>query len=558
MSDTLSLDEILEKYGRVSPEQLRRACAMASETGQGLGFVVTQLGLLSERALADLYAEVLDVDPVREEEYPLETLFFENITPKFLRRAYALPIGQNEDNLVVAMVDPLDAGTIHAIAFSTGFNVIPRPALLSELDTALGRLFPEKSGLIEKSDLSSEIDKGDVVRLQDAASGAPVIRYVDRLISEAVDARASDIHLESIKHGLRIRLRIDGVLHEYKHPPATWSASIISRVKLMAGLDIAERRLSQDGRIRITVRGHEIDIRIATTPTIFGESVTLRILDREHVNLDFEKLGFDEEVLGPWLKVLENQTGMVLVTGPTGSGKTTTLYASLQRLNSPEVKILTIEDPVEYILEGVNQVQVKPAIGLTFANMLRSFLRHDPDILLVGEIRDLETAEIATQAALTGHRVLSTLHTNDAATGITRLLDMGVAEYLISSTVTAILAQRLVRNLCPHCCESFSATAEMVDRYRLNLFSSEKPVTLWKACGCSECNRTGYKGRSVIAELLPVTGAIRQLILRRAEAGEILQAAQKEGMRTMFEHGLIKAVRGQTTIEEVLRVVGDD
>jgi len=530
---------------------------MSAQTGQGLGFVVTQLGLLSERALANLYGEVLEVEPVAEEEYPLAPLIPEAITSKYLRRVYALPIAQSGEDLTVAMVDPLDASTVQALAFSTGLNVIPRPALLSELDAALTRLFPEKAVLADRNDALSEADKGDVIRLQDAASGAPVIRYVDHLIAAAVDARASDIHLESTKEGLRVRLRIDGVLQEYEPPSSAWAPSIISRVKLMAGLNIAEHRLSQDGRIRQTVRGFEVDIRIATTPTIFGESVTLRILDREQVNLDFGKLGFDEEILTDYLRVLENQAGMVLVTGPTGSGKTTTLYASLQHLNSPEVKILTIEDPVEYILEGINQVQVKPAIGLTFANTLRSFLRHDPDILLVGEIRDLETAEIAVQASLTGHRVLSTLHTNDAATGITRLLDMGVAEYLISSTVTAILAQRLVRELCPHCRLRFSPPQELVDKYRLNRLIAEEPITLWKARGCNECSQTGYRGRSVILELLPVTSSIRQLILQHAESEEILLAAKQEGMRTMFECGLVKALRGHTTLDEVLRVVGD-
>ncbi|MDD4617002.1 MAG: GspE/PulE family protein [Alphaproteobacteria bacterium] len=545
-----SLAEALDASGRLNKEQLERAQAMAEETNQGLGIVITQLGLLSEKALAQLYGEITGKETVTPQEYPRKPLLTNRITPGFLRRTHMIPIRQEKDQLVVAVVDPLDADAIHALEFSTGFQILARPALLSDLESALATLYPEDLPKTAKQGQGAT-DKNDIMRLKDMASGAPVIRYVDRLIAESIASRASDIHMESTETGLRVRFRIDGLLRDQESPPAAWRAAVISRVKIIAGLNIAEHRLAQDGRIRMTVKGIEIDIRVATTPTIHGESLTLRILDRAQISLDFSQLGFDKETLDPYLKVLSNPSGMVLVTGPTGSGKTTTLYTSLKYLNSAEVKILTIEDPVEYILQGVNQVQIKPTIGLTFASALRSFLRLDPDILLVGEIRDLETAEIATQAALTGHLVLSTLHTNNAASGVTRLLDMGVPEYLVTSTVTAIVGQRLIRNLCPKCRKEYAASSEI-----LRSPGNRKEITLWRACGCEDCNYTGYRGRSVIFELLPVTSSIRSLILKRAEAEEISAAAKKEGMRTMFEHGVAKALSGQTSMEEVLRVIG--
>jgi len=373
-------------------------------------------------------------------------------------------------------------------------------------------------------------------------------------MQRAVESRASDIHIEPFENRLKVRYRIDGVLKEVEAPPARSTAAVISRIKIMAKLNIAERRLPQDGRIMLRVQGKELDLRVSTVPTVYGESVVMRILDRENVILDFESLGFGERELRRFLEVLHMPNGIILVTGPTGSGKTTTLYTALSQINQPEVKIITVEDPVEYQLEGINQIQVKPSIGLNFANALRSIVRQDPDVIMIGEMRDLETAKIAIQSALTGHLVLSTLHTNDAAGGVTRMLDMGVEDYLLSSTVNGILAQRLVRRLCPDCREPYEALPEMVREMRLDRFTDGDTVTLYKPVGCESCGGTGYKGRAAILELLIMSDPIRRLVMRRAESGDIFEAAQKDGMTSMYDDGLAKSVAGITTVEEVLRV----
>jgi general secretion pathway protein E len=397
---------------------------------------------------------------------------------------------------------------------------------------------------------SGSIGASELDRLREAASDAPVIRLVNSLLGRAVDDRASDLHMEPTADGLTVRLRIDGRLQSLDPAvPMRQRDSVVSRVKLMAGLDIAERRLPQDGRIAHAVRGQEVDFRVATIPTAHGESVVVRVLDRAQVRLDFEALGFDEVAMTALRPQLAAPHGMLLVTGPTGSGKTTSLYAALALLNTPERKLMTIEDPIEYQLAGVQQVQVQPGIGLNFARALRSFLRHNPNVVMVGEVRDLETAQIAVQVALTGHLVLSTLHTNDAASCVTRLLDMGVEDYLIASTCNAILAQRLVRMLCPACRVPYAVSVDRANR--LGIGENER-VTLYKAQGCKECNSSGYKGRSTILEVLPLTDSIRDLVLRRASAAEISRAAIGEGMRTMHSHGMQKVAAGLTTVEEVL------
>jgi general secretion pathway protein E len=348
------------------------------------------------------------------------------------------------------------------------------------------------------------------------------------------------------------------VLHEVESPPRRLSAAVISRIKIMANLDIAERRLPQDGRIRLRVQGKEIDLRVSTVPTMHGESVVMRILDKGGVALDFDKLGFDEHAQKQFLDVLLQPHGVLLVTGPTGSGKTTTLYTALDRLNQPDVKILTVEDPVEYQMAGINQIQVKPQIDLTFANALRSIVRQDPDVIMIGEIRDLETAQIAVQSALTGHLVLSTVHTNDAPSTVNRLLDMGVEDYLLTSTVIGILAQRLVRKLCPHCKEPYVALPELVAQMRLARFSRDASITLWHAKGCSQCANTGYIGRICITEMMPMTDGLRSLVMKHANAGDLRAEAIRAGMMTMYEDGLAKAVKGVTTFEEVLRATRED
>jgi general secretion pathway protein E len=396
-------------------------------------------------------------------------------------------------------------------------------------------------------------DEADVEQLRDLASEAPVIRLVNLVIQRAVELRASDIHIEPFENRLKVRYRVDGVLEEAESPPANLTAAVISRIKIMAKLNIAERRLPQDGRIMLRVQGKELDLRVSTVPTAHGESVVMRLLDRETVVFDFHRLGFTDEFLPKFQHVLEQPHGILLVTGPTGSGKTTTLYTALSKLNTPDVKIITVEDPVEYQIEGINQIQAKPQIGLDFANALRSIVRQDPDIIMIGEMRDLETSRIAIQSALTGHLVLSTLHTNNAAGGVTRLLDMGVEDYLLTSTVNGILAQRLVRRLEPTHAERYEALPEVIEEFGLRRFQPEGPIYLYRPKP-SALTPTGYLGRTTIAELLVMDDELRRLVMRHAGMGELEEAARARGMRTMYEDGLVKALQGLTTIEEVLRV----
>jgi general secretion pathway protein E len=453
------------------------------------------------------------------------------------------------------MADPLDDFAAEAVGMRLGLPVARAVATAAELEDALERLYGGGRGSLDEiastAETAEEEDtEADVARLRDQASEAPVIRIVNLLIAKAVEARASDIHIEPFESALRVRYRIDGVLREVEAPPARLRAAVISRIKIMARLNIAEHRLPQDGRIKIVVRGKEIDLRVATLPSLHGEGVVLRILDRQGVVLDFDALGFDAASQATLRGLLEKPNGILLVTGPTGSGKTTTLYTALKELNAPEKKILTVEDPVEYQLDGIIQNQVRPKIGLTFAHTLRAFLRQDPDIIMIGEIRDLETAQIAVQAALTGHLVLATVHTNTAAATITRLLDMGVEDYLLTSTLVGILAQRLVRRLCPQCREPYEALPELARQ----IDPSGTPVTLYQPKGCPQCNGTGYHGRASILEILPLGDDIRRLILRHAESREIHKAAVEAGMRAMYQDGLAKARAGLTSFEEVARV----
>jgi general secretion pathway protein E len=462
------------------------------------------------------------------------------------------------EGLAVATANPLDTYPIEAVRFAVDKPVRCSVIYPSDFEAAYERLYGEgKSEIREIADGARDQPRAaandDVERLKDIASEAPVIRLVNLLITRAVEARASDIHIEPMDGELRVRYRVDGVLHNVESPPSRLSSAVISRVKIMARLNIAERRLAQDGRISLAVRGKDIDFRVSTAPTIHGESVVMRILDRGTLKLDFVALGFDETVTARFREVLDRPHGILLVTGPTGSGKTTTLYTALLELNTPDKKILTIEDPVEYQLKGVNQVQVKPQIGLTFATALRSFLRQDPDIMMVGEIRDLETAQIAVQAALTGHLILSTLHTNDSASAVTRLLDMGVEDYLLTSTVNGLAAQRLVRTLCADCREAYEILPELTERLGLDRLSPAYPIILYRPTGCARCGDTGYLGRSSIIEVLAMSDAIRQLVLKRTDAAQLRRAAIEEGMESMWVHGMKKALAGATSIDEVVR-----
>ncbi|HTQ15204.1 MAG TPA: type II secretion system ATPase GspE [Rhizomicrobium sp.] len=544
--------------GKLNEGGLARATYLAGESQERLETVLTRLGLISERDLADAFASFLKITIAAPGDFPAVPIFEEKLSRAFLKQSQVIPLSESDSEIAIAAVNPLNGYALDAVRFALGRPVAVRVAYPTDFDAAFERLYGEGKSqisqiLVDAEDRAHDGASDDVDKLKDIASEAPVIRLVNLLIARAVEARASDIHIEPMENELRVRYRIDGVLQQVESPPQRLSSAVISRVKIMAKLNIAERRLAQDGRIGMAVRGKDIDLRVATVPTIHGESVVLRILDRGHLDLDFAALGFDAEVATPVRDMLARPYGIFLVTGPTGSGKTTTLYTALLELNTVDKKILTIEDPIEYHLPGINQVQVKPQIGLTFASALRSFLRQDPDIMMIGEIRDLETAQIAVQAALTGHVILSTLHTNDAASAITRLLDMGVEDYLLTSTVNGVAAQRLVRTLCPHCREPFTPVAEIVRKLGLDRLAAG-PITLHRAKGCEHCNHTGYRGRASIAEVLPMTDAIRQVVLKSPDAGGIQALALAGGMQTMHSHGLKKALAGITTVEEVIRV----
>ena len=558
------LGEILVARGKLDPANLERARRLQEgETREKLGVILSRLGLVSARDLADALSAQSGIAVAAASEYPELPLLEEQVSYRFLREAKALPLRETDEGVVVAMADPADAFTLRALAMVCGKPVVPRLAVATDLDAALERLYGAGRSSMGQivDDIATrdeEQDFGDVEHLKDLASEAPVVRLVNLLITHAIDSRASDIHVEPFENRLIVRYRIDGVLNEVESPPRRLSAAVISRVKIMAGLDIAERRLPQDGRIKLRVQGKEVDLRVSTVPTMHGESVVMRILDKGGVPLDFASLGFEGRLMEQFLAALAQPHGVLLVTGPTGSGKTTTLYTALDRLNRPDVKILTVEDPVEYQMPGVNQIQVKPQINLTFANALRSIVRQDPDVIMIGEIRDLETAEIAVQSALTGHLVLSTVHTNDAPSTVNRLLDMGVEDYLLTSTVVGILAQRLVRSLCTHCRKPYVALPEVVAQMELRRFVPEGDVTLYHPVGCDHCSGTGYHGRLGIMEFLPMSDRIRSLVMRHANSADLRAAAVEEGLESMFENGLRKAVAGVTTVEEVLRVTRED
>jgi general secretion pathway protein E len=553
------LQSLLIAHNLADDKMLERAGRVAAESGRRLDLVLTQLGIVSEKDLARTLASLLQVPVTPSDRYPREPVFPERLRAKFLRKAHAVPIGVEAGRLVVAMSHPLDGFTAAAIAAAVRMPVVTEVAIPVELEAALDRLYPDSAtsnaGAPENDYAGHDGLEDDTERLKDLASGAPVIRLVNQMIGRAVESQASDIHIEPTEDRLRVRYRFDGVLHEEESPPARLSAAIVSRIKIMAKLDIAERRLPQDGRLKLTVRGQEVDFRVSTVPSLYGETVVLRILDRNAVDLDFLNLGLPPAISERLISSLSLPNGIVLVTGPTGSGKTTTLYTGLLQMDSVARKIVTVEDPIEYQLGGVNQIQVKPQIGLNFASLLRSILRQDPDVIMVGEIRDIETAQIAVQAALTGHLVLSTLHTNSAAATITRLRDMGLEDYLITAVLRGVLAQRLVRRLCASCRQSYTAPDELIEGFSLDQRTNAWPIKLWRAVGCPQCRQTGYRGRQAIAEFLVPNEEIEHLIFARADHVAIERAAVNAGMVTMFNAGLDAALEGTTTIEEVVRSI---
>ncbi|MEO7066134.1 MAG: type II secretion system ATPase GspE [Rhodanobacter sp.] len=549
---------LLVARGRLKEGDLSRARRLHEESAEGtLTTLMARLGLVSEHDLAQAWAEKLSVPLLAAKDAPELPPADLEVSLRFLKQQHVVPVQDRETGLALVVADPADPYPLQAVQLAAGRPVALWVGLRSEIDDLIERYYgtgrSAMGTIVENLDGSTTEEDDDVEHLRDLASEAPVIRLVNLILQHAVEQRASDVHIEPFESRLKVRYRIDGVLHEVEAPPSSSTAAVISRVKIMARMNIAERRLPQDGRIQLRVQGKELDLRVSTVPTSFGESVVMRILDRESVVFDFSSLGFTDSFQQRFVDVLQRPHGILLVTGPTGSGKTTTLYTALARINTPSVKIITVEDPVEYQLEGINQIQVKPQIGLDFSGALRSIMRQDPDVIMIGEMRDLETCRIAIQSALTGHLVLSTLHTNSAAGAITRLLDMGVEDYLLGSTINGILAQRLVRRLDPETAISYEALPEVVEQFELEKYTDERPIRLWKP-GTSAANPSGYRGRRAIMEFLTMSDPLRRLVMKRSDAGEIERQACAEGMRTMYEDGIGKAIAGITTLEEVLRV----
>ncbi len=544
--------------GKVSSRDIDRALVAQEEMGGYLGQVLVSLGLISEIDLLTALGEQLGKRLIASEEYPQEAIRLDGLAEEFLLNNSVVPISADEHCVELASSIPQDPFINKALKLALAKPVTLNFGLESDITAALLKY--------RESEEDDELEDGEsfagddefIEHLRDLASEAPVIRLVNQIIHQALDLGASDIHIEPFDDGLQLRYRVDGVLQDMPDPPAAdLSAAIASRIKLLAGLNIAERRLPQDGRIMTRVKGHELDLRVSTTPTVHGESIVMRVLDRQSIQLSLQSMGFSEDTLKVYLELLAKPHGVLLVTGPTGSGKTTTLYASLASMDAASSKIITVEDPVEYQLRGINQIQVQSQIDLTFAAALRSILRQDPDIIMIGEMRDTETAQIGVQSALTGHLVLSTLHTNTAAGAITRLEDMGVERYLITSSVNGVLAQRLVRTLCKECREPVELSAQAKHEAGLNRFMSDGNNTIYLSKGCSACKQTGYRGRTAIHELFVMDGPMHRAILDGADATRLHQEARQQGMITLYEDGLRKVAAGETSLEEVLRVTQD-
>jgi len=539
----MRLGEILMARGKIDAEDLERALELQRERGDKIGKIFVDMGLLAQRDMLAALSDQLGIQLVSIENPPPSAPEIDNLSHRFLRQCKAFPLELKDNVLTLAMADPLDFETIAAVRSFSGLEIqtvlAPEQEILDGIDRNYGH--SERQAFTEGDDDAN----ANLEHLRDMASEAPVIRLVNAMIADAIEKRASDIHIEPFEKEFRIRFRVDGVLFNQEMPPRELKAAIISRLKLMAKLNIAERRLPQDGRIKIKILGREVDLRVSTLPTLYGESVVMRLLDRSAGDFyDLKRLGFDNRMLARMEHFTSLPHGMFLVTGPTGSGKSTTLYSALKRINLPDKKIITIEDPVEYQMDGINQIHVNPQIGLTFAAGLRHIVRQDPDVIMVGEIRDRETADIAIRAALTGHLVFSTLHTNDAPSAIARLIEMGVENYLVTSSLVAVLAQRLVRVICVHCKESaghtLSPDGEMIEHFR--------------GRGCLQCNSRGYTSRVGIFEMMDVSDEIRKLIMANADSSMITQVARRNGMRNLREDAWKKIEAGTTTVAEVLRV----
>jgi len=566
------LGQLLVDTGIITSQQLNEALELQKQSGGKLGQILLQLGYISEEVLLTFLARQSGIQFVSLQEYgiiPEDVI--KTVPENVARHKILIPIEKKGNVLTVAISDPFNVFVIDDLKLMTGFDINIVLAQEKEIKETIEKYYTTKENINEVLKeieiqtpetvkvVKEEETTPDIFSLEQQAEEAPVVKLVNLILSNAIKMKASDIHIEPYEKSLRVRYRIDGVLHEFQNPPKKFHNAIVSRLKIMSNLDISEHRLPQDGRSKIKISDREVDIRISILPTNFGEKIVMRILDSSNLCLDLNKLGFEPETLAIYQNGIKSPYGIIFITGPTGSGKSTTLYSTLSTINHPDVNIMTIEDPVEYVMEGINQVQAKPDIGLTFAAGLRSFLRQDPDIIMVGEIRDKETADIAINAALTGHLVLSTLHTNDAPGAITRLNNMGIEPFLISSTIVVVIAQRLVRTICKYCKEPYELPAEELIPLGVNeeYLKDTKKVILYKGKGCEYCAK-GYKGRLGIYEVMAMNDEIRELVIKKVPANIIKEAARRNGMLTLRESALRKLLGGITTVEEVLRVTTED
>ena len=559
------IGEILISRGVINEEQLASALSAQKSKDDPLGRLLVRKGDIDEAALVAALAEQFSLEHIDELPKDLDVEEIEKtVSLSFLKKSGILPYHSTEDTIFVATSDPLNTGPVDDLQSLTGKSVTPVMCTHEEITSAIHTLMEESFSSTEEAmdDISDEdlgsisFDLEEAQDLLDFSDEAPIIRLVNKLFYQAVKERASDIHVEPYETKLTVRFRIDGTLYERLNPPKAFHSAMVSRLKVMAGLDIAERRLPQDGRIKIKIAGKDVDIRLSVIPTAFGERLVMRILDRASVLLGVSDLGMDDLDIKSFERIIHSSNGIVLVTGPTGSGKTTTLYAALGDLNSSARNILTVEDPVEYQISGIGQIPVNTKVGLTFSKGLRSILRQDPDIVMVGEIRDVETAEIAIQASLTGHMVFSTLHTNNAASAVIRLVDMGIESFLVSATLRAVVAQRLVRRVCDKCKESYSPDKVILEELGIESKGKSK-MAFYRGRGCDSCSGTGYKGRIAIYEILVVSEAIRRLIVESADMDDIKNEAIKSGMVTMKGDGIRKIEAGKTTPEEILSVTSE-
>ena len=554
------LGELLTEQGKLSERDVERTLLAQIEMGDLFGQVLVKLGLVSDQDVAVALSQQLDIPLLSSADFPQEPIPLANLAQDFLLSNNVVPVAVTDAGITFAASVPQDPFLDKALAMALDKTVLMALGLESDISKALQNYVNSEDDQEESLDdhFSGQSDDDFIEHLKDLASEAPVIRLVNQIIHRALDMKASDIHIEPFEDGLHLRYRVDGVLQHYPDPPAgNLAAAIASRIKLLSQMNIAERRLPQDGRIMTRVKGHELDLRVSTIPTVHGESIVMRVLDRESIKLSLSVMGFSDYNLRRYSELLARPHGVLLVTGPTGSGKTTTLYASLASLDSESLKIITGEDPVEYQLQGVNQIQVQSQIDLDFSRALRAILRQDPDIIMIGEMRDTETAKIGVQSALTGHMVLSTLHTNTAASAITRLEDMGVERYLITSSVNGVLAQRLVRSLCEDCKEPVELDNASINQTGLRPYVAGENCTVYQAVGCESCMKTGYSGRTGIHELFVLDDVMHGAIMSGADATVLHAAAKEQGMTTLYEDGLRKVLEGVTSMEEVLRVTRD-